>query len=181
MFNRRSMEWMIRYCQYNCLHGTQWNFRKVLEEKNRRNSDSFYFRLYILVLGVYAGIRLVFAFLLKFRACHALSEMSDQSFFQFFKWIYEVFMVQRVLRDYIVQRILMVYQPYLFCLNDWSFPGAIFCGPWSLWKGRRLYKVYFICLKPVHFVCHFHCHSFGIMILLSYNLICTFAPTIFIS
>ncbi|KAM7475705.1 hypothetical protein LguiB_022948 [Lonicera macranthoides] len=64
-------------------------YLKVLEEKNRRNSDSFYFRLYILVLGVYAGIRLVFAFLLKFRACHALSEMSDQSFFQFFKWIYE--------------------------------------------------------------------------------------------
>lgn len=62
---------------------------KVLEEKNRQNSDSFHFRIYILVLGVYAALRLFLALLLKFPACHALSDMSDQSFFQFFKWIYE--------------------------------------------------------------------------------------------
>uniref|UniRef100_A0A6M2EI67 1,3-beta-glucan synthase n=1 Tax=Populus davidiana TaxID=266767 RepID=A0A6M2EI67_9ROSI len=62
---------------------------KVLEEKNQQNSDSFYFRIYILVLGVYAALRLFLALLLKFPACHALSDMSDQSFFQFFKWIYE--------------------------------------------------------------------------------------------
>lgn len=62
---------------------------KVLEEKNQQNSDSFHFRIYILVLGVYAALRLFLALLLKFPACHALSDMSDQSFFQFFKWIYE--------------------------------------------------------------------------------------------
>ncbi|XP_011024096.1 PREDICTED: callose synthase 10 isoform X1 [Populus euphratica] len=62
---------------------------KVLEEKNQQNSDSFHFRIYILVLGVYAALRLFFALLLKFPACHALSDMSDQSFFQFFKWIYQ--------------------------------------------------------------------------------------------
>lgn len=62
---------------------------KVLEEKNRQNSDSFHFRIYILVLGVYAALRLFLALLLKFPACHALSDMSDQSFFQFFKWIYQ--------------------------------------------------------------------------------------------
>ncbi|KAL9314038.1 hypothetical protein ACSQ67_019490 [Phaseolus vulgaris] len=64
--------------------------RKVLQERNSHNSDnSFYFRIYLLVLGVYAAIRLFFALLLKFPACHTLSEMSDQSFFQFFKWIYQ--------------------------------------------------------------------------------------------
>ncbi|CAN1777271.1 Callose synthase 10 [Linum perenne] len=62
---------------------------KVLEEKNNQGSNSFYFRIYILVLGVYAALRLVFALLLKFPACHSLSDISDQSFFQFFKWIYE--------------------------------------------------------------------------------------------
>ncbi|KAE8123986.1 hypothetical protein FH972_018899 [Carpinus fangiana] len=63
---------------------------KVLQEKNNGNSNnSFYFRIYILVVGVYAALRLAFAFLLKVPACHALSEMSDQSFFQFFKWIYQ--------------------------------------------------------------------------------------------
>eukprot|EP00268_Persea_americana_P030985 TRINITY_DN3005_c1_g1_i2.p1 TRINITY_DN3005_c1_g1~~TRINITY_DN3005_c1_g1_i2.p1 ORF type:complete len:1912 (+),score=293.34 TRINITY_DN3005_c1_g1_i2:360-6095(+) len=65
-------------------------YLKVLEERNNRNSDSFYFRIYILVLGVYAGIRIFLALLLKFPACHTLSEMSDHwFFFQFFKWIYQ--------------------------------------------------------------------------------------------
>ncbi|KAL8123352.1 hypothetical protein AgCh_011353 [Apium graveolens] len=62
---------------------------KVLDERNRTNSDSYYFRIYLLVLGVYAGVRMVFAVLLKLPCCHALSAMSDQSFFQFFKWIYQ--------------------------------------------------------------------------------------------
>lgn len=65
--------------------------RKVLEEQNQQNSNSFYFRIYVLVLGVYAAVRVVFALLLKFPACHTLSAMSDQSFFQFFKWIYQVY------------------------------------------------------------------------------------------
>lgn len=65
-------------------------YLKVLEERNGRNADnSFYFRIYIIVLGVYAALRLGLGLLLKFPACHALSEMSDQSFFQFFKWIYQ--------------------------------------------------------------------------------------------
>ncbi|KAJ7956112.1 Callose synthase-like protein [Quillaja saponaria] len=65
-------------------------YLKVLQERNGRNSDnSFYFRIYILVLGIYTGVRIFFALLLKFPACHALSAMSDQSFFQFFKWIYQ--------------------------------------------------------------------------------------------
>lgn len=67
------------------------NCRKLLEERKNPNSDSFYFRIYIIVLGAYAALRLVLAMLLKFPMCHALSEMSDQSFFQFFKWIYQVF------------------------------------------------------------------------------------------
>ncbi|KAF8390568.1 hypothetical protein HHK36_025095 [Tetracentron sinense] len=64
-------------------------YLKVLEERNHQNSDSFYFRIYIIVLGGYAALRLFLAMLLKFPACHALSEMSDQSFCQFFKWIYQ--------------------------------------------------------------------------------------------
>lgn len=66
------------------------HFRKVMDERNRTGSDSYYFRIYLLVLGVYAGVRVVFAIMLKLPCCHALSAMSDQSFFQFFKWIYQV-------------------------------------------------------------------------------------------
>lgn len=64
-------------------------YLKLLEERNKNNSNSFYFRIYVLVLGVYAGVRVLFALLLKFPSCHRLSEMSDHPFFQFFKWIYE--------------------------------------------------------------------------------------------
>ncbi|KAF9605021.1 hypothetical protein IFM89_013187 [Coptis chinensis] len=65
-------------------------YLKVLNERNDRNSNSFYFRIYILVLGVYAALRLSLAILLQFPACHALSEFSDRwSFLRFFKWIYQ--------------------------------------------------------------------------------------------
>ncbi|GAB2269726.1 Callose synthase 10 [Dionaea muscipula] len=64
-------------------------YLKVLEERNKNSSNQFYFHLYIIVLGAYATLRLVFSLLLKFPCCHALSRMSDQRFFQFFKWIYQ--------------------------------------------------------------------------------------------
>lgn len=78
------------YCQtttdFEILH-----YSKVLAEKNDQNSESIYFQIYVLVLGVYAAVRISFAFLVKFPAIHSLSEKSDPwSFFQFFKWIYEV-------------------------------------------------------------------------------------------
>ncbi|KAK9090225.1 hypothetical protein Sjap_023402 [Stephania japonica] len=70
--------------------GVTYLYLKVLDERNNRNSDSFYFRIYVLVLGVYAGLRLFLALLLKFPACHTLSDLFDRwSFFQFFKWIYQ--------------------------------------------------------------------------------------------
>ncbi|RLN43488.1 callose synthase 10 [Panicum miliaceum] len=63
---------------------------KVLEEKNARNSDSTFFRIYGLVLGGYAAVQIVFALMAKIPACHRLSSFSDRSqFFQFFKWIYQ--------------------------------------------------------------------------------------------
>ncbi|EPS65192.1 hypothetical protein M569_09586, partial [Genlisea aurea] len=62
---------------------------KLLEDWNRNGSGSIYFRIYVLVLGVYAGVQLIFSLLLKFPSCHKISELSDQSFFQFFKWIYQ--------------------------------------------------------------------------------------------
>ncbi|XP_056174937.1 callose synthase 10 [Syzygium oleosum] len=64
-------------------------YLNVVDEMNKNNSDSTYFRIYILVVGVYAAVRLVLGLLLKLPACHSLSQMSDQPFFQFFKWIYQ--------------------------------------------------------------------------------------------
>ncbi|KAL5750690.1 hypothetical protein ACOSP7_025293 [Xanthoceras sorbifolium] len=81
---------VIRFFWFGlCSAFVTYVYIKVLQERNQQNSNSFYFRIYILVLGIYAGVRLIFALALKFPACHTLSEMSDQSFFQFFKWIYQ--------------------------------------------------------------------------------------------
>ncbi|KAI4303806.1 hypothetical protein MLD38_039399 [Melastoma candidum] len=63
---------------------------KLIDEMSTHpNEITAYFRIYILVLGVYAAVRLVFGFLLKLPGCHYLSDLADQSFFQFFKWIYQ--------------------------------------------------------------------------------------------
>uniref|UniRef100_A0A803P8P0 1,3-beta-glucan synthase n=2 Tax=Cannabis sativa TaxID=3483 RepID=A0A803P8P0_CANSA len=82
---------VIRFFWFGlCSAFVTYVYLKVLEERHSRNSNnSIYFRIYILVLGVYAGLRVVLGLLLKFPACHSLSAMSDQSFFQFFKWIYQ--------------------------------------------------------------------------------------------
>ncbi|XP_038685506.1 callose synthase 10 isoform X2 [Tripterygium wilfordii] len=69
--------------------GVTFLYVKVLQETHERNASSFYFHIYIIVLGVYAALRLVLALLLKFPACHAISEMSDHPFFLIFKWIYQ--------------------------------------------------------------------------------------------
>ncbi|TVU31475.1 hypothetical protein EJB05_23161, partial [Eragrostis curvula] len=63
---------------------------KVLEEKKLGKSGSTYFRIYVLVLGGYAAVQLVFALMAKAPACHRLSRVSEGSqFFQFFQWIYQ--------------------------------------------------------------------------------------------
>ncbi|XP_042393407.1 callose synthase 10 isoform X2 [Zingiber officinale] len=81
----------IRFVLFGCSSAfLTYLYVKVLDERNKANSDSTYFRLYILVLGVYAAVRLMFATLVKIPACHSLSNLSDRwPFFQFFKWIYQ--------------------------------------------------------------------------------------------
>ncbi|KAL9267095.1 Callose synthase 10-like protein [Drosera capensis] len=64
-------------------------YLKVLDERKKNSSDQFYFHIYIIVLGAYAALRVVFALLLKLPCSHALSRLSDHPFFQFFKWIYQ--------------------------------------------------------------------------------------------
>lgn len=81
---------VIRFFWFGLSSGfVTYLYVKVLDERNKSTSDTTYFRIYVLVLGVYAAVRLLMATLLKIPACHTLSTYSDQSFFQFFKWIYQ--------------------------------------------------------------------------------------------
>ncbi|KAH7668690.1 callose synthase protein [Dioscorea alata] len=82
---------IIRFLWFGIISAsTMYLYLKLMEERNKRNSDSTYFRIYVLVLGVYVAIRTLFALLVKIPACHRVSDASDRwSFFQFFKWMYQ--------------------------------------------------------------------------------------------
>ncbi|KAH9625672.1 hypothetical protein KSS87_000065 [Heliosperma pusillum] len=81
---------VIRFFWWSlCSVAVIYFYLRVLQDWNKQQTRSLSFRIYILMLGVYAGLRLLFALMLKIPACHAFSQMSDQSFFQFFKWIYQ--------------------------------------------------------------------------------------------
>ncbi|KAH9720642.1 callose synthase 10 [Citrus sinensis] len=117
--------------------------RKVLEEQNQRNSNSKYFRIYILTLGIYAAVRVVFALLLKCKACHTLSEMSDQSFFQFFKWIYQE-------RYYVGRGLFERFSDY--CSLDDSYSSVVsvdFSGDVCAVLVGDLNLQVHICIKPL--------------------------------
>ncbi|KAK9734060.1 hypothetical protein RND81_04G111900 [Saponaria officinalis] len=62
---------------------------RVLQDWNKLQTNSLSFRIYILMLGGYAVWHLLFAIIFMIPACHAFSQMSDQTFFQFFKWFYQ--------------------------------------------------------------------------------------------
>ncbi|KAH0461335.1 hypothetical protein IEQ34_008910 [Dendrobium chrysotoxum] len=81
----------IRFTSFGSVSAfVMYLYLKVLDERNSKNSDSTYFRIYILVLGVYVAIRVIFALTVKIPACHRISNVSDRwPFFQFFKWIYQ--------------------------------------------------------------------------------------------
>jgi callose synthase len=82
---------VIKFIWYGVLSAfVFYLYWKVMDEANSSNSDSTYYRIYLLVLGIYAAIRLSFGLVVKIPACHKLSEISDRyAFFEFFKWIYE--------------------------------------------------------------------------------------------
>lgn len=63
---------------------------KVLEERSKSNSESFYLRIYALVLGVYAAVKICFSLMLRIPAFRNLTNKCDQwSLIQFFKWMHQ--------------------------------------------------------------------------------------------
>ncbi|CAL0316284.1 unnamed protein product [Lupinus luteus] len=61
---------------------------KAFQEESKRNANSILFRLYVIVIGVYAGIQFFISFLMRIPACHRLTNQCDHwPVLRFVKWL----------------------------------------------------------------------------------------------
>ncbi|KAK7358028.1 hypothetical protein VNO80_17327 [Phaseolus coccineus] len=61
---------------------------KALQEESKANGNSVVFRLYVIIIGIYAGVQFFISFLMRIPACHRLTNQCDQwSFIRFVKWL----------------------------------------------------------------------------------------------
>ncbi|XP_055818991.1 callose synthase 9 [Solanum dulcamara] len=63
---------------------------KALEDNSNQNSNSTVFRIYVVVLAIYAGVQFFVSFLLRIPACHSLTNRCDNwSVVRFIKWMHQ--------------------------------------------------------------------------------------------
>ncbi|PON48805.1 Glycosyl transferase [Parasponia andersonii] len=61
---------------------------KALQEENKRNGNPVIFRLYMIVIGIYAGLQFFISFLMRIPACHQLTNQCDRwPFIRFVNWM----------------------------------------------------------------------------------------------
>ncbi|KAH7543621.1 hypothetical protein FEM48_Zijuj02G0203200 [Ziziphus jujuba var. spinosa] len=61
---------------------------KALQEENKQNGNPVIFRLYVIVVGIYAGIQFFISFLMRIPACHQLTNQCDRwPLIRFVKWM----------------------------------------------------------------------------------------------
>lgn len=61
---------------------------KALQEESKRNGNPLIFRLYVIVVGIYAGIQFFISFLMRIPACHQLTNQCDRwPMIRFVKWM----------------------------------------------------------------------------------------------
>ncbi|KAL5719474.1 Callose synthase 9 [Ranunculus cassubicifolius] len=63
---------------------------KALQEETKQNSNSVVFKIYIFVIGIYAGFNLLVGILMRIPACHRMTNKCDRSpVIRFFKWMHQ--------------------------------------------------------------------------------------------
>ncbi|XP_021910973.1 callose synthase 9-like, partial [Carica papaya] len=63
---------------------------KALQEESKPNSDSVMFRLYLMVIGIYAGLQFFISFLMRIPACHRITNRCDRwPLVRFIKWMHQ--------------------------------------------------------------------------------------------
>ncbi|XP_028759782.1 callose synthase 9 [Neltuma alba] len=61
---------------------------KALLEESQGNGNSIVFRLYVIVIGIYAGVQIFISFLMRIPACHRLTNQCDRwPLIRFVKWM----------------------------------------------------------------------------------------------
>ncbi|KAF5447956.1 hypothetical protein F2P56_033466 [Juglans regia] len=61
---------------------------KALEEESKQSTDSVIFRLYLIVIGIYAGLQFFISFLMRIPLCHKITNQCDRwPLIHFVKWM----------------------------------------------------------------------------------------------
>ncbi|XP_057953714.1 callose synthase 9 isoform X2 [Malania oleifera] len=63
---------------------------KALQEQSKPNANSVLYKMYVIVLGIYAGVQVFLSFLMRIPACHHLSNPCDSwALIRFIKWMHK--------------------------------------------------------------------------------------------
>ncbi|KAK9941340.1 hypothetical protein M0R45_017946 [Rubus argutus] len=61
---------------------------KALQEESKQNGNSIMYRLYLIIIGIYAGIQFFISFCMRIPACHNLTNQCDRwPLIRFVKWM----------------------------------------------------------------------------------------------
>ncbi|XP_015056412.1 callose synthase 9 [Solanum pennellii] len=105
---------------------------KALEDNSSQNSNSTIFRIYIVVLAIYAGVKFFVSFLLRIPACHSLTSRCDNwSVVRFIKWMHQ--------EHYYVGR--GMYEKTIDFIKYMVF--------WLVVLGAKFAFAYFLLIKPL--------------------------------
>ncbi|KAG5005559.1 hypothetical protein JHK86_029698 [Glycine max] len=70
---------------------------KALQEESNINGNSVVFRLYVIVIGIYAGVQFFISFLMRIPACHRLTNQCDRfPLISFVKWLRQIFLARDI-------------------------------------------------------------------------------------
>lgn len=117
------------------------NYRKALEEKNRSNAESIFYKIYVIVIAIYAGGQIFVSILMRIPACHRLGNQCDNwPLVRFIKWMHQV----GELHYCYFTNLSLDGLKVIFYLNTWwlvLFKGTLLRWPGHVWEDFRLSQV----------------------------------------
>jgi callose synthase len=94
-----------------------FKYRKALQEESKQNSNSVFFRLYMIVVGIYAGVQFFISFLMRIPACHHMTNQCDHwPFIRFVKWMRQVFLL-----PFLLAKLFLLYAWFSFYVLNYIF------------------------------------------------------------